>query len=95
MSQAAIRKSLVARFHQGGAFQPWYEPGGRYVAIAKYPPSILHTSSWDLTHNLSSLVLSPRVRTFLVFRKLQEVTGAGEIGNRPPYRHLTLTGCLR
>lgn len=32
------------------------KPGGRYVVTAKYRPTVLRISSWNLTNNLSPLV---------------------------------------
>lgn len=38
MRQAALTGSSVARFHQGGAFQPWLKARGPLVQLAPSEP---------------------------------------------------------
>ena len=68
MGLATIRKSSVARFHQGGAFQPSLEARAPTSTLLKYRPRILHTSLMESDQQIRFASVLTRVKTFSVFR---------------------------
>jgi hypothetical protein len=48
MRQAALTGSSVARFHQGGAFQPWLKAVGRSASLQRANQSLLGSADGSM-----------------------------------------------